>query len=118
ADLNRVREPFNTNRVAQAAALAALADPDHVAQVVARNGRERARLTAGLRALGLEPPPSQANFVYCDLHRPAAPIHDAMLRAGVILRPVGATAIRITVGLPEENDRALAALATALGERQ
>ncbi len=114
ADLNRVREPFNTNAIAQAAALAALEDPAHLARVVELNTRERARLTAGLRDLGLDPPPSQANFVYCDLGRPAAPIYEAMLRAGVILRPMGPTQVRITVGLPEENDRCLAALAAAL----
>jgi len=113
-DLNRVREPFNTNAVAQAAALAALADPDHVARVVALNASERARLVDGLRALGLDPPPSQANFVYCNLGRLAQPVYDAMLHAGVIIRPMGPTAIRITVGLPEENDRCLAALKGAL----
>lgn len=113
-DLNRVREPFNTNAVAQAAAVAALADPDHVARVVALNRDERGRMTTMLRELGLTPPESQANFVYCDLGRLAQPIYDAMLHAGVIIRPVGPTAIRITVGLPAENDRCLAALATAL----
>ncbi len=114
ADLNRVREPFNTNAVAQAAALAALADPDHVAQVVGLNARERVHIADGLRALGLDPPESQANFVYCNLGRLAQPVYDAMLHAGVIVRPVGPTAIRITVGLPSENDRCLAALAAAL----
>ncbi len=115
-DLNRVREPFNTNLVAQAAALAALADPDHVARVVELNANERARLADGLRALGLDSPESQANFLYCNLGRLAAPVYDAMLHAGVIVRPVGPTAIRITVGLPAENDRCLAALAAALEE--
>ena len=113
-DLNRVREPFNTNLVAQAAALAALADPDHVAQVVALNARERTHLADGLRGLGLDPTPSQANFLYCELGRLAQPVYDAMLRAGVIVRPMGPTAIRVTVGLPAENDRCLTALKAAL----
>jgi histidinol-phosphate aminotransferase len=114
ADLNRVREPFNTNLVAQAAALAALADPDHVARVVDLNAGERAHLADGLRGLGLDPPESQANFVYCDLGRLAQPVYDAMLHTGVIIRPVGPTAIRITVGQPAESDRCLSALTAAL----
>jgi len=114
ADIHRVREPFNTNHVAQRAALAALADIDHLTRVVAANAVGRTELTAGLRDLGLAPAPSQANFVYVDLGRPAGPVYQAMLRAGVIVRPVGPTQVRITVGAPDENRRCLAALDDAL----
>jgi histidinol-phosphate aminotransferase len=114
ADLHRVRAPFNTNHVAQRAALAALGDTDHLARVVAANALGRAELTTGLRALGVAPPPSQANFVYVDLGRPASPVYQAMLHAGVIVRPVGPTQVRLTVGTPEENRRCLAALEAAL----
>jgi histidinol-phosphate aminotransferase len=114
ADLHRVREPFNTNHVAQRAALAALSDADHLARVVEANAAGRVALTAGLRALGLAPPPSQANFVYVDLGRPADSVYDALLRAGVIVRPVGPTQVRITIGTPDENRCCLAALEAAL----
>jgi len=114
ADIHRVREPFNTNHVAQRAALAALGDTDHLARVVTANAVGRAELTAGLRTLGLSPAPSQANFVYVDLGRPAGSVYQAMLRGGVIVRPVGPTQVRITVGTPDENRRCLTALAAAL----
>jgi len=114
ADIHRVREPFNTNHVAQCAALAALGDADHLARVVETNAVGRAELSAGLRALGLAPPPSQANFVYVDLGRPAGAVYETMLRGGVIVRPVGPTQVRITVGTPAENRRCLATLEAAL----
>jgi histidinol-phosphate aminotransferase len=114
ADVHRVREPFNTNHVAQKAALAALADPDHLTRVVAENAAGRQWLGDALRGLGLAPPPSQANFVYVDLGRPAAPVYQAMLRAGVIVRPVGPTQLRITIGTTAENRRCVGALQEAL----
>jgi histidinol-phosphate aminotransferase len=114
ADVHRVREPFNTNHVAQKAALAALEDTDHLARVVAENAAGRQQLTDDLRALGLAPPPSQANFVYVDLGRPSAPIYQAMLRDGVIVRPMGPTQLRITVGTAVENRRCVDALQAAL----
>jgi len=115
ADIHRVREPFNTNHVAQRAALAALADADHLARVVEANAAGRVELAAGLRNLGLAPSPSQANFVYVDLQQPAGPVYQAMLRGGVIVRPVGPTQVRITVGTPAENRRCVATLEAALG---
>jgi histidinol-phosphate aminotransferase len=115
--LQRVRAPFNLSSIAQAAALAALDDPDHVAACVALTLRERARLAAELAALGLEVAPSQGNFLCVGLGRPAAPICDALLRQGVIVRPLGPPLeryVRITVGLAAENARLLSALAQAL----
>ncbi|MGD2064422.1 MAG: histidinol-phosphate transaminase [Nitrospirota bacterium] len=114
ADVHRVREPFNTNHVAQKAALAALEDTDHLARVVAENAAGRKWLGDALRNLGLAPPASQANFVYVDLGRPAAPVYEVMLKAGVIVRPVGPTQIRITVGTEAENRRCIDALEAAL----
>lgn len=111
--LNRTRAPFNVNAIAQAGALAALGDPGHVAEYVALNRTERARITGELESLGLRVAPSQANFVFADFGRPNKEVYDQMLRKGVIIRPMPApvdTWLRITVGLEEENDRLLDAV--------
>jgi histidinol-phosphate aminotransferase len=114
--LNRVRAPFNADSVAQAAALAALDDPEHLRRVVALNTEQRARVTAGLELLGARVVPSQANFVYAEFDRPGAQIYDRLLRLGVIVRPVPPlpNGLRISIGLPEENTRLLAALGEVL----
>jgi len=117
--LNRVRHPFNVNAPAQAAAIAALEDTEHVARSVAHNRREMERVSTGLAALELEAIPSVGNFVTVDLGQPAAPVDQALLREGVICRPVANYGLpkhlRITLGLAEENDRMLGALARVLG---
>jgi histidinol-phosphate aminotransferase len=113
--MNRVRPPFNVGSLGQVAALAALDDDEHVQKSREMNRTERSRLKSALTQLGLSVAPSQANFVYVDCRREARPIYEALLRLGVIVRPVpAATALRITVGLPEENDRLLAALTRVL----
>ncbi|HVU03644.1 MAG TPA: histidinol-phosphate transaminase [Polyangiaceae bacterium] len=114
--MNRVRAPFNVSTPGQAAALAALADAEHVEKSRSSNRAERDRLSTEFAALGLAVVPSQANFVYVDAKRPARPIYDALLRKGVIVRPFGAlpTGLRITVGTAAENDRLLAALREVL----
>ncbi len=111
--LNRVRAPFNVGRIAQRAALAALRDPEHVARYVALNREERARLARELVSLGFSVAPSQTNFLLVDFERSARAVYEALLRRGVIVRPMGPpieTCQRVTVGLPEENDRLLEAL--------
>jgi histidinol-phosphate aminotransferase len=119
ADLERVRLPFNVNGVAQAAALAALGDHEHLQRVVAVNREQRARLSAELPRLGLRVAPSQANFLCVELPpaMKAADAYQALLRKGVIVRPFGAMSrhLRISVGLAEENERLLAALRELLG---
>ncbi len=113
--MNRVRPPFNVGTLGQVAALAALDDEEHVQKSRELNRKERQRLQVELSKLGLKVAPSQANFVFVDCIREARPIYDALLRRGVIVRPLTApTALRITVGLPAENDRLLAALAEVL----
>ncbi|HEY8432668.1 MAG TPA: histidinol-phosphate transaminase [Sandaracinaceae bacterium] len=109
--LDRTRAPFNVNALAQVAARAALEDPEHVARYVELNRKERARLTAALEELGLTVAPSQANFVLVDFARPGHEVYERLLRMGVIVRPMPPPIdswLRITVGLPEENDRLLA----------
>jgi histidinol-phosphate aminotransferase len=111
--LNRMRAPFNVNSVAQAAARAALTDPEHVDRYVRMNAEQRERLSSALTDLGLAVAPSQANFLLADFGRPGKEVYDQLLRLGVIVRPMPPpidTWLRITVGLPEENDRLLAAI--------
>jgi histidinol-phosphate aminotransferase len=111
--LDRVRVPFNANGPAQAAAIAALRDEEHLKRGVALNTTERARVAAALGKLGLEVAPSQTNFVCVRIDRPAQPVFDALLREGVIVRPFGPPLdrhLRISIGLPDENDRLLAVL--------
>jgi histidinol-phosphate aminotransferase len=116
--LNRVRHPFNVNAPAQAAALAALADREHQQRSVDHNRVERSRLGEGLRELGLMPIPSVGNFVTVDLGRPVGPVDQALLREGVICRPIAnyglPNHLRISVGLADENDRLLATLPAVL----
>lgn len=113
--LNRVRQPFNVNGVALAAAEAALADDAHVARAIDVNNAGRDRLVAGVAALGISYLPSVGNFLCLDFGRPAMPIYEALLRAGVIVRPIASygmpNCLRVTVGLPDENERFLRALA-------
>jgi len=115
AVLERLRESFNVNGFALAAAEAALADQAHVARAKDWNCAERAWLAAGLRALGLRVLPSQTNFVLVDFGRDAAPVEQALFERGVIARPMGGyglrECLRISVGSRSENERLLAGLA-------
>jgi histidinol-phosphate aminotransferase len=115
--LNRVRQPFNVNTLAQAAALAALADADYVEESRLLNEAGLAQLTAGLQVLGVRYVPSHANFVLANVGA-AGDVNTALLKQGVIVRPVANYGLpewlRITVGLPEENTRFLTALTKAL----
>jgi histidinol-phosphate aminotransferase len=116
--LNRVRQPFNVNSLAQAAATAALADRAHVRASMELNRAGMAQLTAGFDRVGLGYIPSLGNFVTLDLGQPAAPVHDGLLRAGCIARPLAnygmPNHLRVTVGLEAENARFLAALERVL----
>ena len=116
--LHRVRQPFNVNALAQAAALAALADTDYVEQSARLNREGMQALENGLAALGVATLPSHANFILVRVGD-AARVYGELLRRGVIVRPVAGYGLpewlRITIGLPDENRRFLDALAQALG---
>jgi histidinol-phosphate aminotransferase len=112
--LNRVRPPFNANSVAQRAALAALGDDEHVARSRAVNQAGMAVVRSGLRKLGLDPVPSEANFLFFDVGRDGKTVFDALLREGVIVRHIEGRMLRVTIGLPEENERFLSALSAVL----
>jgi histidinol-phosphate aminotransferase len=110
--LERGRHPFNVSRLAEVAACAALDDGEHVARSRGVNAEGATYLERELCALGFEVWPSDANFVLVRVGRPGA--YDALLREGVIVRPMGGfglpDCIRITIGLPEENERCVKAL--------
>ena len=118
AVLNRVRQPFNVNSIALSAATAALEDVDHLQQSIQLTASGMQQVVSGLKRIGLRVYPSKGNFVLVDCGRPAAAVNEALLRQGVIVRPVAGyglpTQLRITIGTEHENARMLAALATAL----
>ena len=113
--------PFPVGRLATAAALAALADPQHVALSAQRNRWGLRQLRRGLQAIGLEPAPSVANFLYVPLGALAAPVVTALLHRGVRVRCLDAwgapDALRVAVGSPEDNARFLGLLAALLAAR-
>jgi histidinol-phosphate aminotransferase len=116
--MNRVRQPFNVNSIALAAATAALEDMEFVARSYAGNLQGMRQLRDGAQQLGLEFIPSYANFLTLRVGR-AQDIYKRLLRRGVIVRPVGGgyelpEHLRVTVGTEEENERFLSALAASL----
>src|SRR6266545_2677629 len=114
--LNRIRPPFNTNSLAQKAALAALADEEHVRESRRLNAEGMAYLTERLRALGLTVVPSQANFLYFDVRQDGKAVFEALLRRGVIVRHLSGPFLRVTIGLPHEHERFIAALQAVLSK--
>jgi histidinol-phosphate aminotransferase len=117
--LNRVRAPFNVNRLAQVAAVAALEDPDHLERTRALVVSERPRLRAALERRGAPSPPSQANFLLVEVGQRAPAIRQALLRAGLLVRDGAGVGfpghLRIAIGTAEQNDRLLAAWDRAAG---
>ena len=118
ADLmNRVRQPFNVNNLAAAAAIAALDDQEFIDRSVALNRRGMVQITAGLMALNLEVIPSFGNFITFKVSD-AVGVNARLLKLGVIVRPLGGYEmpdhLRVTIGLESENERFLQALREAL----
>ncbi|OLB47911.1 MAG: histidinol-phosphate transaminase [Candidatus Rokubacteria bacterium 13_2_20CM_2_70_11] len=119
--MNRIRQPFNVNSLAQAGALAALEDEGHVLECVRTIEAGRHFLYDEFKTLGVRYVPSRANFILVDVGRSAADIYQKLLHEGVIVRPMTPfgmeTALRITVGTPEENRKLVNALRTVLGKK-
>jgi len=117
--LNRVRQPFNVNSLALAAAAAALEDRKFVAKSTKMNRSGLAKLERELKTLGLEAIPSCANFVTFRVSR-ARTVYERLLRQGVIVRPLAGydmpDHLRVTVGTPRENEKFLKALTIALDD--
>src|ERR1700733_10072483 len=105
---SRMRTTFSISAVAQTAAMAALDDDAHIRKTLRNNSVQAERLIAKLTELGYRPIPTWANFVYCDLGDDAAAVATRLQAEGVIVRPLGPwgapSAIRITIGTPEQND--------------
>jgi len=119
--MNRIRQPFNVNSLAQAAALAALEDDGHILECVRMIEAGRHFLYDEFKTLGVQYVPARANFILVDVGRSAADIYQKLLHEGVIVRPMTPfgmeTALRITVGTPEENRKLIKALRRVLGKQ-
>ena len=111
--LNRVRAPYNVNRLAQVAAVAALDDPGHLERTRSLVLAERPRLRAALAERGAPSPPSQANFLLARVGDRAASIRAALAQAGILVRDGAGVGfpghLRIAIGTREQNDRVLSA---------
>ncbi len=115
---NRVRKPFNINALAQVAVVAALEDKEHLRKVQQLTWEGLDYYSAELVKMGVKHWPSQANFVLFDCGRDADEVYQELLREGVILRPLKPyqmpNYLRMSVGLPEENEAAIRALKKVL----
>jgi histidinol-phosphate aminotransferase len=118
-EMNKIRGPFNTSGVAQAAALAALDDSEHVRRSVESNRAGLTQFEAGLKKLNIKPVPSVANFILINFDSDADAVAAELLKRGVIVRPMRwmgfPNAIRVSVGTKAENEEFLQALAELHG---
>ena len=112
--LKRVRSPFNVSSIASAAALAAMDATSHVEESVKINNEGKRLLTAELSGMGLHVIPSVTNFVLVDFHDDVMEINKKMLHKGIIVRPMASfgipTALRISIGMPDDNRRCIEAM--------
>lgn len=116
--IERIKEPFSVNLLAQAAAIAALEDTDHVKKSRQINHEGKNQIYAGLQAMGLPYIDTQANFILIQVPKDGKEVFDGLLRQGVIVRAADSFGllrhIRVTVGTREQNQRFLEALAKVL----
>jgi histidinol-phosphate aminotransferase len=112
--MNKVRQPFNTNSLAQIGALAALADRKHVEKSIAINNEGKQYLYQSFQQLGISYIPTETNFIMFETQRDSRDLYSALLKTGVIIRPMGPKRLRVTIGLPEENKRFVAELEKVL----
>jgi histidinol-phosphate aminotransferase len=119
ASLNQVREVFNTNSVAQHAAAAALDDDEFVRRTLENNETGKQHVAAGLEKLGIPPVPTHANFFLLPLPIDGRKLFEQLLKRGIIVRPMNhyfmSNTVRVTIGLPEENEEFLGAIGEVLG---
>jgi len=109
----QTRSVFSVSSIAQAAALAALRDEEHIRKAVGNNFDQAKILTAGLRRVGYQVPVPWANFIFSELGEDAAEFSDCLLSHGIVVQPLGLwgapTAIRVSIGTPEQNQMFLKA---------
>lgn len=114
--MNRVRQPFNTNALAQVGALAALEDVSHIEESRRINNEGKEYLYKEFDSMGINYIPTEANFIYFRAGDDGRAIFNAMLKDGIIIRHMGGANLRVTIGLPEENRKFVAALTKVLGK--
>lgn len=118
SNMNRVRQPFNVNSIAQVGGIAALDDLEHISRSKRVNKEGLQYLMTELRNIRVSFIPSFTNFILVDLKTDSIPIYNSLLKLGVIVRPVGnyglKTHLRVTVGLQEENERFIWAIKKVL----
>ena len=118
--MNRIRQPFNVNSLGQVAALAALEDEGHILECVRMIEAGRHFLYDEFDSLGIKYVPSRATFILVDVGGSAADVYQKLLHQGVIVRPMTPfgmeTALRVSIGTPEENRKLVKALRTVLGK--
>jgi histidinol-phosphate aminotransferase len=118
--MNRIRQPFNVNSLAQVAALAALEDEGHILECIRMIDAGKHFLYDEFKTMGIKYVPARANFVLVDVGRSASDIYQKLLHLGVIVRPMTSfgmeTTLRVTIGTPEENRKLVKALRTVLGK--
>ncbi|OGW37346.1 MAG: histidinol-phosphate transaminase [Nitrospirae bacterium RBG_13_39_12] len=117
SEMNKLRAPFNTNSIAQQAALWALKDSDHIEHTREINEEGKRYLYKELASLNLKYIPTEANFIYILLGQDSDTFYNKLLRYGVIVRPSGPQEFRVTIGLPEENKRFIEALKKVKSEK-
>ncbi|MBC7325009.1 MAG: aminotransferase class I/II-fold pyridoxal phosphate-dependent enzyme, partial [Moorella sp. (in: Bacteria)] len=118
-DLNRVREPFNVNLLAQAAALAALKDEAHLKKSREVNSEGKQYLYSQFAEMGLAYVPTEANFIFVDVQRDSRDVFRELLKKGIIVRSGDIfgydTYLRVTIGTLRQNERFIQALREVLG---
>ena len=118
--LNRVRQPFNCSLIGQAAARAALKDTDHVAKSQEHNNIGKTFLYNTFDDLGLRYRETEGNFIMLHVGQSGADVADALLRKGVIVRPIAGygypDAVRVTIGTQQENEKFITALRVVSGQ--
>jgi histidinol-phosphate aminotransferase len=112
-EMNKLRPPFNTNSMAQVAAMGALGDGVHVRRSREINEEGKRYLYQEFGRLRVKYVPTEANFIYMPV-ADSGSLYEKLLKEGVIVRPMGPNAVRVTIGLPEENARFIEALETGI----
>lgn len=115
--LNRVRQPFNTNALAQIAALAAMGDISHIEKSRRINNEGKEFIYREFDSMGIKYLPTEANFIYFQAGDDGKGIFNAMLREGIIIRHIDGPNLRVTIGLPDENKRFIEALRKIVDSR-